>query len=178
VLFNTQIHLDPTIRHGDSSSHRHHCHRFSCCRSCSGRLGRSHRHPLDCRRRLLERVVGAPVGPATGATVAARPHPLVGLPFFTADASAPIGPAMGAAGPFTVVAAVGTPAGTVVGVVPGALIGTATCVAGDPTCPFFDPSMGAAPYWSTSHAFLAELQYGFSVQQMGLAAGVGTGAPT
>jgi hypothetical protein len=31
----------------------------------------------------------------------------------------------------------------------------------------FDPSMGEAPYWSTSHAFSATPQYGFPVQQVG-----------
>jgi hypothetical protein len=67
------------------------------------------------RERTVGTIVaaGTPAGTTAGTTVAARPHPLVGPPSVTADASTPAG----TTGSLAVVVVVGTPAGTVVGTV-------------------------------------------------------------
>jgi hypothetical protein len=60
-------------------------------------------------------VAAAPVG-TVGTTVAGCPHPPADPPFIAAGANAPASPATGATGSLVVAAAVGVPAGIVMGV--------------------------------------------------------------
>jgi hypothetical protein len=53
----------------------------------------------------------------------------------------------------------------------------ASTAAGAPVWPFFNSSMGGAPYWLMLHAFFVAPQYGFPVQQVGPIVGAGTGTP-
>jgi hypothetical protein len=136
-----------------------------------------------------EHVVGAIA--AAGATATAHPRPPAGPPFVTADASAPTGPAVGAAGSLVAAAAGGAPAGTVAGhplagllflaagasapagpaagavgpldaaTTVGAPAGTS---ASAPAWLSFDLSMGGALYWLTLDTFFVAPQYGFLVQ--------------
>jgi hypothetical protein len=97
-------------------------------------------------------VAAAVVAPAGTATVTVTGHPPTDLLFLVASMSAPIGPVAGAAGPLDVAAVVGAPAGTASGVAgPWATV----AVVGAPAWSSFDPSMGGAPYCSTSHTFTA-----------------------
>jgi hypothetical protein len=59
---------------------------------------------------------GAPAGIVAGATTTMHPHPPVGPPYLTADASAPVGLTAGAAKSLDAAVAVGGPAGIVTGV--------------------------------------------------------------
>jgi hypothetical protein len=111
-------------------------------------------------------VVGAPAGIATCIIVG---HPPADLLFLAADASAPAGPAVGAAGPLDAATIVGTPTDTVVGTTSpwgtAAITGApAGIVVGAPAWPLFDPFMGRAPYRSTRHVFFMAPHYGFLVQ--------------
>jgi hypothetical protein len=110
--------------------------------------------------------VGAPAGIAAGTDAG---HPSADLLFLVAGASAPVGPVVGTARPLDPAVAVGAPVGTAAGAVgPWATaafisIPVGTTV-GAPVWPSFDPPIGGAPYWSTSHAFFTAPQYDFPVQ--------------
>jgi hypothetical protein len=122
-----------------------------------------------------ERVVGAvvaasaPASTAAGATATVRPHPSDDPPFVAAGMRALASPAAGAVGSLAEAAVAGAPTGTTAGVVgPWATAAITGAPAGTadpwvPAWPSFNPSMSGALCWSTSHAFFAAPQYGFSV---------------
>jgi hypothetical protein len=98
-------------------------------------------------------VAGAPAWPSFnpamgGASYWSTPHALFMAPQY-GFLMQQVEPVVGAAGTLAAAATVGTPTGT---------------AASAPAWPpFFDPSMGGAPYWLTPHTFFAAPQYGFPV---------------